>query len=99
MRFGTCATNAAGVASVTLDVATIPVAQPIFFAASRTVSRGCESGPTPTAPLNVLTPIEYAVAPAALSVIALLAERVSTRPMVLNCWTDRFSDANRAAVQ
>ena len=98
-RDGTCATKAAGVASVTLDVTAIPVAHPIFLAASISVSRGCESGPTPMAPLNVLTPVEYDVAPAALSVMGELAERVSMSPMILNCWTARFSEANRAAVQ
>jgi len=68
-REGTCAAKDAGVACVTLEVATSPVAHPWSRAISRTVVTALESGPTPIAPLKVRTPAAYAVAPAPLSVM------------------------------
>jgi hypothetical protein len=69
-RSETCAPNAAGVASVTWDVVTRPVALRSRFACSRSVGTGSPSRSTPTAPLNVRTPVAKAVAAAAESVTA-----------------------------
>jgi hypothetical protein len=95
----TWAAKEAGVAWVTLEVATSPVAQPRSRAASSTVFTAWESGPTPIAPLKVRIPAAYAVAAAALSVMSESKARVSTRPITFIRSTASASAANRAADQ
>ena len=79
-RAGTWAENAAGVASTRSVVVISPVDLPAACATSSTVLRGCKSGPRPTAPKNVRTPVAKAVPDSALSPITRLAEEVSIRP-------------------
>ena len=75
------ALNAAGVASVTALVTTIPVAMPRSSAFSRMVLYAMPSTVRPTVPLLVLIPVAMAVAPAAESVTRLDALCVLIRPV------------------
>ncbi|OFX15540.1 MAG: hypothetical protein A2Z18_07230 [Armatimonadetes bacterium RBG_16_58_9] len=68
LRLGTCATNAAGVASVMCLVLTKPVDFPVSRASSSIVRSLIPSGVTETIPFLVLTPVARAVAAAAESV-------------------------------
>jgi hypothetical protein len=67
-RVRTCTLNAAGLASQMAVVVTSPIRLPAALAASMRVPTGWPSGPTPTEPLRVLTPVPIAVPAAAESV-------------------------------
>ena len=81
-RFFACTLNAAGLASWTLAVVTSPMRFPRAFAASMTVRRDWPSGPTPIAPIVVLTPVDMVVAVAAESVANASWGCVVKRPSV-----------------
>ena len=65
-----CAAYAAGVASVTCEVVTSPVALPARRASSSSVRTALPFASTPMAPLKVFTPVANDVAAAAESVTA-----------------------------
>ncbi len=82
LRLLACTEKAAGEASQISEVVTRPMRLPPALAACAAVRTGFPSGPTPMAPIVVLTPVDIADAVAAESVANASYGCVVSRPIV-----------------